>query len=65
MKQVQDQCWSKSVTCESSRFVCASMLQLLKDATESRHKCEMMKEQEMQLKQQVSTTLVFTATHMQ
>lgn len=31
------------------------MLQLLKDATESRRKCELMKEQETQLKQQVST----------
>lgn len=30
------------------------MLQLLKDATESRRKCELMKEQETQLKQQVS-----------
>lgn len=30
-------------------------LQLLKDATESRRKCEVMKEQETQLKQQVST----------
>lgn len=27
--------------------------QLLKEATESRHKCELMKEQESQLKQQV------------
>lgn len=31
------------------------VLQLLKDATESRRKCEMMKEQEAQLKQQVSS----------
>ncbi|KAE8297629.1 Beta-taxilin Muscle-derived protein 77 [Larimichthys crocea] len=30
------------------------MLQLLKDATESRRKCELMKEQETQLKQQLS-----------
>lgn len=32
----------------------AFVLKLLKDATESRRKCEMMKEQETQLKQQVS-----------
>ncbi len=29
-------------------------VQLLKDATESRHKCELMKEQEHQLKQQLT-----------
>lgn len=34
------------------------MLQLLKDATESRRKCELMKEQETQLKQQVNTHTV-------
>lgn len=31
--------------------------QLLKEATESRRKCELMKEQETQLKQQVKQTL--------
>ena len=40
------------------------MLQLLKDATESRRKCELMKEQETQLKQQVSTH-THTHTHTQ
>ena len=37
-----------------NRTYCAVMPQLLKDATESRRKCELMKEQETQLKQQVS-----------
>lgn len=38
------------------------MLQLLKDATESRRKCELMKEQETQLKQQVNTHTLWTET---
>lgn len=41
--------------CWSSKTHCTVILQLLKDATESRRKCELMKEQETQLKQQVST----------
>ncbi len=36
----------------SKRFLFS--VQLLKDATESRHKCELMKEQEHQLKQQLT-----------
>lgn len=54
-----EQCWYLylSVTPESSRNDCTVILQLLKDATESRRKCELMKEQETQLKQQVSTPI--------
>lgn len=41
--------------------------QLLKEATESRHKCEQMKQQEAQLKQQVNyfKVCVFTALKLQ